>query len=80
MEGEASPRERLKRRAVAPVQRQEAAGLAGSGVRHPGPLDDDWRDAPPRQEIGYRRADHAAANDNNPHYTARYRASAGGRR
>ena len=67
MQGEAAPGQRRQRRAIAPVQRQEAAGLARGGAGDAGPLDDHGLHLPPAQEVGGTGADHAAAADQNTH-------------
>jgi hypothetical protein len=64
---EAAARQRLERRAVAPVERQKAAGLAGCRAGDRSALDHHNIDAAARQEIGDRRADDAAATDQYPH-------------
>ena len=62
-----APRERLERRAVAPVERQKAAGFAGGGTGEPGALDDGRLDPAAAQEIGDRGADDAAATNQHTH-------------
>jgi hypothetical protein len=70
MQLEASPRERRERRAVAPVERQKAAGLARRGAGDAGALDDGGLDTPLAQEIRDRGANHAATTDQHPHRCA----------
>ena len=67
MQREAASRERLQRRAVAPVEREEAAGLSRRGVGEAGALDDGRRDAATRKEKRNRGADDAAAADDDMH-------------
>ena len=62
-----SPRQRIERSAGAPVERQEAACLAGCRSRHLGPLHDCHVDAAVGEEIGGAGADHAAAADHDTH-------------
>ena len=61
------PRQRIERGAGAPVERQEAACLAGCRSRHLGPLHDYHVDAAADEEIGGAGADHAAAADHDTH-------------
>src|SRR5215218_7395432 len=63
----AAASETLERGAVAPVARQEAAGLARRGAGDPCPLDDDRLQAAPREEIGEAGSDDAAAADHHTH-------------
>src|SRR5262245_42333304 len=51
MQGKAAPRQGLERGPVAPVERQEAAGLAGGGAGDPRALDDNRLDPAATQEI-----------------------------
>src|SRR5579871_5360181 len=67
MQVEAPPRQRIQRRARAPVAGEETAGLAGGGIRDLVALDDDDLDAAAGEEIGGAGADHAAAADHNAH-------------
>ena len=62
-----SPRQRVERGAGAPVERQEATGLAGCRRGHLGPFHDCHVDAAAREEIGGAGADHAAAADHDAH-------------
>ena len=64
---EAAARETLERGAVAPVARQEAAGLARRGAGDPCPLDDDRLQAAAGEEIGEALSDDAAAADHHTH-------------
>ncbi len=67
MQVKAAARQRVQRRAFAPVAREEAAGLAGGCIRHLGAFDDDDLDAAAGEKIGGAGADHAAAADHNAH-------------
>ena len=67
VEREAAARQRLDRRAVAPVEREEAARLAGGRIGDAGALDHRALDAALAEEVGDRRADHAATADQYPH-------------
>jgi hypothetical protein len=58
---EARARQRAQRRAVAPVQGQEAAGLAGRGARHPRALHHGDGHPALGEEIGDRGAHDAGA-------------------
>jgi hypothetical protein len=62
-----SPHQRIERGAGAPVERQEAAGLAGCGSGHLGPFHDDDLDPAAAEEIGGAGADHTAAADHDAH-------------
>ena len=64
---EPAPRQRRRGRAVAPVARQEAAGLARRGVGDAGALDHDRLDAAQAQKIRDGRPDNAAAADQDLH-------------
>jgi len=61
------PRQRIERAAGAPVERQEAAGLAGCRSGDLGPFDDDDVDAPATEEVGGTRADHTGTTDHDAH-------------
>jgi hypothetical protein len=63
MQIEAAPRQWIERGAATPVERQEAAGLAGGRACDLVTLDDDRPRATPACEIGDRSADRAAAAD-----------------
>ena len=63
MEREARAGEPLDRRVVAPVEREEAAGLAGRRAGDPGALDHGDPDAAAGQEVGDRGAHDAGAAD-----------------
>ena len=63
VEREARAGQRAQRRAVAPVEREEAAGLAGRGARHARALDHGDGDAAAGQEVGHRGAHDAGAAD-----------------
>src|SRR5262249_15579495 len=63
MQRKAAPRQRVERRAGAPVERPEAAGLARRRAADLMPLDDDRVRAAPAREPGDRGADRAAAAD-----------------
>jgi hypothetical protein len=63
----AAPHEGRERGAVAPVERQKPAGLAGGRAGDPGPLDDGRFDPSAAQEIGDRGADHAAPANQHTH-------------
>jgi hypothetical protein len=67
MKCKTSPRQRVERAAGAPVERQEAACLAGCRSGHLGPLHDDNVDAAAAEEIGGAGADHAAAANHDAH-------------
>jgi hypothetical protein len=62
-----APRQRIERGAGAPVERQEAAGLAGCGSGHLGPFHHRHVDPAAAEEIGGAGADHAAAADHDAH-------------
>ena len=57
---ETSPRQRIERRAGAPVERQKSASLARCRRGHLGPFDDDDVDPAASEEIRDAGADHAA--------------------
>ena len=63
VEREARAGEGTERRAVAPVERQEPAGLARRGAGHARALDHGHGDAAPREEVRDRGAHHAGATD-----------------
>jgi hypothetical protein len=67
MQGEAAPSQRLERRAIAPVERQESARLAGGRASERSAFDDRCLDIAATEEIGDRGANDAAATDKNPH-------------
>ena len=67
MEREAAPREALERGAVAPVEREEAAGFARGRAGDARPLDHDRRGAAAGEEIGKAGPDRAGAADHDPH-------------
>src|SRR6516165_3847312 len=67
MKLEATSRERLKRGADAPVERQKAAGLAGCRSGHFGPLHDSNVNPAATKEIGGAGADNSTAADHNVH-------------
>ena len=60
---EAPPRQSIERAAAAPVERQEAARLAGGRAGDCVTLDHDRLRAAPAEEVGDRDADRAAAAD-----------------
>ena len=68
VQGKAAPCERLQRCAVAPVEREKAARLAGRPAREARPLDDCRLDPAAAEEIRGRGADHPAAADHNMHH------------
>jgi len=70
MQREAAPSQCFERPAVAPVERKKPAGLARRAAGQPGALDDDHLGAQTTQEVGDRRADHAAAADQDAHRVA----------
>jgi hypothetical protein len=63
VEREARAGEGAQRRAVAPVEREEAAGLARGRARYARALDESDGDAPEGEEVGHGGADHAGAAD-----------------
>jgi len=65
--------ELLRRRAVAPMARQNSAGFTGGGASYAGALDDDRLHAAARQEIRDRCADDASAADDGAHHRSRAR-------
>src|SRR6516165_6728933 len=67
MKLEATSRERVKRGADAPVERQKAAGLAGCRSGHFGPLHDSDVNPAATKEIGGAGADNSTAADHNVH-------------
>ena len=67
MQREAAAGQGVERTAGAPVERQEAARLAGGRAGDPRALDDDDLDAAPGQEIGGAGSDHAAAANQDTH-------------
>src|SRR6516164_2157997 len=67
MKLEATSRERLKRGADAPVERQKAAGLAGCRSGHFGPLHDSDVNPAATKEIRGAGADNSTAADHNVH-------------
>src|SRR5215471_5578923 len=67
MKLEATSRERVKRGADAPVERQKAAGLAGCRSGHFGPLHDSNVNPAATKEIGGAGADNSTAADHNVH-------------
>ena len=64
---EAAPCQRLGGRAIAPVEGQEPARLARGRVGDTGALDHHGLDAALAEEVGDRRADHAAPADQHAH-------------
>ncbi len=67
MQREAAAGQRTQRRAVAPVERQEAAGLARGGAGDAAALDHHHLGTAAGQEPGDAGADHPAAADRHPH-------------
>src|SRR5437868_14460641 len=67
---EAVARELLQWRAVAPMAREKAAGLARRGAGEPTALDDNRLHAAAAEKIGDRGADDAAAGDDDSHHRA----------
>src|SRR6516225_3000690 len=67
MKLETTSRERVKRGADAPVERQKAAGLAGCRSGHFGPLHDSDVNPAAKKEIGGAGADNFTAADHNVH-------------
>src|SRR5688572_27910708 len=72
MEREAAPRQGIERAAGAPIERQKAARLAGSRASDLRSLDDGDFHAAPRQEIGGAGSDHAAAGDQDTHFSSHH--------
>ena len=64
---ETAPRKRRRGRAIAPVARQKAAGLAGRGVGDAGALNDNRLDAAQAQKVCDGRPDNPAAADQDLH-------------
>ena len=62
-----APGERRDRRAVAPVARQKAAGLARRGIGDAGAFDDERFNATQAQKVRDRRPDNPAATDQDFH-------------
>jgi hypothetical protein len=67
MESEAAPREGRKGRAIAPVQGEKTARLAGRRVGNASPLNDDGFRPAPGEEPSNRGADDATAADQDTH-------------
>ena len=67
---EAAPRQSIERTAGAPVERQKTTRLAGRCARHLRALNDSDIDAAPSEKIGGASSDHAAAANQNTHFTA----------
>ena len=67
VQSEAAPGEWCQRRAVAPVEGEKAAGLAGGRAGDAGTFDEHGLDLPLAEEVGDAGADHAAAADHDTH-------------